>query len=546
MKKFLLYGFILAAMIMTAKTALAFDSKSIVLNDVPYATFMKGTFDNLVLDFSVITVKPDTLKAISLKNLGSANYLSQMKYLELWADEGAPGFQGMGIDREIGDFNSSADQQSWYLDNLSEQIQDTKRFFVTVETFSSVQKSATIQLQIPQLVDNNANGSFDYGDQGIFMDSGNNGPTNAAITNSNLQVFSDYNYDNLSPVIILSNLAAGDLVNTGNFKLQGKIRDQGNSSISSFKITINDQAFDITDIDATNYTWSFDWQNIIDGNYTLSLQAYDSQSNVGEIAPFQVMARKQIFNPANSIVVLDKLTVLANGLDKAVATISLKDENGFPLINWPIQVLGDADLLITSANFTTDHNGQVFVEIRSSAPGVKNFSILVNGQNFKTLSLKASNLDLAKLGINYGDLIKADSPAVYYLGADGKRYVFPTQNVYLSWYKDFSTVKIMSAQDLSLLTIGGNVTYRPGVKMIKIETDPKVYAVDSYGTLRWLKNEAVAKALYGSNWSSKVDDVPDAFFTNYQMGTTIENTSDFNPQIALENAISINADKKLK
>lgn len=57
--------------------------------------------------------------------------------------------------------------------------------------------------------------------------------------------------------------------------------------------------------------------------------------------------------------------------------------------------------------------------------------------------------------------------------------------------------------------------------MIKIQSDPKVYMVAHGGTLRWVSTEAIAVALYGSNWNTKIDDVPDGFFTNYTIGDAI-------------------------
>ena len=72
------------------------------------------------------------------------------------------------------------------------------------------------------------------------------------------------------------------------------------------------------------------------------------------------------------------------------------------------------------------------------------------------------------------------------------------------------------------------MTYRPGAKLVKIQTDPKVYAVSRNGVLHWVKTEALATALYGANWNTRVDDVPDTFFTNYTVGTPIENVWDIN------------------
>lgn len=121
-----------------------------------------------------------------------------------------------------------------------------------------------------------------------------------------------------------------------------------------------------------------------------------------------------------------------------------------------------------------------------------------------------------------GSRIKiALSKAVYYCGADGKRYVFPNDKTYYTWYANFSGVTTVSDATLASIPLGGNVTYRPGVKMVKIQSDPKVYAVDAGGTLRWVQSPDVAAALYGQDWSKLVEDVSDAFFINYKVGDPI-------------------------
>jgi hypothetical protein len=140
-----------------------------------------------------------------------------------------------------------------------------------------------------------------------------------------------------------------------------------------------------------------------------------------------------------------------------------------------------------------------------------------------------------------GDLIKASGPAVYYFAANGKRYVFPTDKTYFTWYSDFSSVKTITDSDLSAITIGGNVTYRPGVKLLKVTTDPRTYAVDAGHSLRWIKTEAIAKQLYGDNWAKSVDDLPDPFFVNYTVATPIETASDYVPATAMSASPTIQA-----
>ena len=123
--------------------------------------------------------------------------------------------------------------------------------------------------------------------------------------------------------------------------------------------------------------------------------------------------------------------------------------------------------------------------------------------------------------LSAGDLIKASGPAVYYYAADGKRYVFPNEKTYFSWYQNFNSVKTITDAELAAIMIGGNVTERAGTKLVKITTDPKVYAVTNWGVLHWVESEAVAKGLFGDNWAQRVIDVPDAFFVNYTVGSSV-------------------------
>lgn len=129
-----------------------------------------------------------------------------------------------------------------------------------------------------------------------------------------------------------------------------------------------------------------------------------------------------------------------------------------------------------------------------------------------------------------GSLIRGASVnSVYYLGDDGKRYVFPNEKIFKSWYQNFDAVTTIPDAQLHAIPLGGNVTYKPGTRLIKITTDPKTYAVDKGGLLRWITSEEVAVALYGQDWAGKVDDVPDAFFVNYKIGSPVFSTSDFTP-----------------
>jgi hypothetical protein len=111
----------------------------------------------------------------------------------------------------------------------------------------------------------------------------------------------------------------------------------------------------------------------------------------------------------------------------------------------------------------------------------------------------------------------------------GRRHAFPNANVYFTWHQNFSDIQVVNPTQLAAIPLGKNVTYKPGVKMIKFLTDPKVYAVDGGGVLRWIVSEEVVKALYGKDWSKMIDDVSDAFYTNYTFGLHITSSADFSP-----------------
>jgi hypothetical protein len=157
-----------------------------------------------------------------------------------------------------------------------------------------------------------------------------------------------------------------------------------------------------------------------------------------------------------------------------------------------------------------------------------------------------NNCDEAPSDVMVGDLIKGSTKAVYYLGGDCSRYVFPNAKTYFTWYSDFENIKTISDEALAELEIGGNVTYRPGVKMIKVQSGTKVYVVDKSGTRRWVETADAARGLYGEDWSSYVDDIPDAFWTNYSTGNIVKSSQDFDrEQVTLEN-VTINIDKDLE
>ncbi|MBI4256940.1 hypothetical protein HY626_02705 [Candidatus Uhrbacteria bacterium] len=117
--------------------------------------------------------------------------------------------------------------------------------------------------------------------------------------------------------------------------------------------------------------------------------------------------------------------------------------------------------------------------------------------------------------------------SVYYYATDGKRHAFPNERVFFTWFENFDDVIEVSADFMSDLTLGSNVTYHPGIKMVKFQSVPTVYAVEAQGVLRAIVNEDVAEDIYGSDWNQQIDDIPDTFYGNYDFGEMIDSAEDY-------------------
>ncbi len=91
-----------------------------------------------------------------------------------------------------------------------------------------------------------------------------------------------------------------------------------------------------------------------------------------------------------------------------------------------------------------------------------------------------------------------------------------------------TTVVIPSVTNFNIGNYGKKIfTDRPDpIKivgaMVKGETDPATYIVDSDGKLRWIKTEVVAKRLFGTTWDSNITWFNDSIIYTYQFGNVIE------------------------
>lgn len=67
---------------------------------------------------------------------------------------------------------------------------------------------------------------------------------------------------------------------------------------------------------------------------------------------------------------------------------------------------------------------------------------------------------------------------------------------------------------------------------MKFPSVPFVYVVAKGGILRPIANEALAATLYGPNWNKNVEDISEAFYSNYSFGDELADATSYNPSTA--------------
>ena len=208
--------------------------------------------------------------------------------------------------------------------------------------------------------------------------------------------------------------------------------------------------------------------------------------------------------------------------------------------NTDVRILRDSDYMIKSPHVLWENNGEYWyynarTKHKCAVDGLTVGSIPKNDRlrqlsggilywidevahtmKHQKLSCKKSSANSSVA--NYSLVKSPNSSAVYYIGDDRKRHAFPTEGVFKSWFGNFDSVQTISTAKLASFQLGENVKYRPGQRMVKLQSDPKVYAVDRNGTLRWVTDATVARDMYGVSWSVTIDDISDSMFVDYEVG----------------------------
>ncbi len=110
---------------------------------------------------------------------------------------------------------------------------------------------------------------------------------------------------------------------------------------------------------------------------------------------------------------------------------------------------------------------------------------------------------------------------VYYIDTGLLRRPFYDEQTYFTYENSFNQVNTVTDATLAALTIGKPMLPKAGVVLVKIVSDPSVFAVEGDNTiggqyLRWIPSESVATSLYGSHWADYVIDLPVTIFPQFK------------------------------
>lgn len=253
------------------------------------------------------------------------------------------------------------------------------------------------------------------------------------------------------------------------------------------------------------------------------------------------------FSLSKSTVIATPQTAVADGQQKINIRVTVVNDAQQPVIGKMVVLIpSQPGAMAVSAPMQTDVDGMAYFTITSALDNT--FGVYASVDGSPLIQQPVIYFTAPHCPFTPGTLIKlpddgdpdtqTDS-AVYYYGKDCKRHAFPNVRVFNSWYTNFENVHVISASEMADRPLGLNVTYKPGARLVKFQTLPKVYAVSRSGVLHWLTTETIASTLYGNSWNLQVDDIPDTFYENYSFGDDVVSAGQYFPQNERDNTPTI-------
>jgi len=508
-------------------------------------------FERLLLDFTVKSDVADTLYALTLKNEGSTRF-QYISSLDLWYDANFDGFEGLTLDKKIGEFTWVHQINGWAIKDLDMPIDtEGRRFFVTANLKSFSGSDEDFQVRIHSNSDLNNNGQYDHGDYGIYLE--NNNEPEIAVNQFNFIEIKDRN-DFVGPYIVGDNFTSDKTFGYGDsYVLFGLARDRMNSGLQNFQVQY--------EVDGEVSSWQsgtlgkqnadgiaelkYELKDIKkDKPYTIRFKLEDTRRNqtikefTNVVFEYEAGSPEKVDNsdlekgkeveedvvvPVSNVSIENSRVFVNRDLgirgtyadNDMYVKVQLRDAENNPIKAKIVKIIATRPTKQFEMMLQTGETGEALWTIESGVDATFTFAVEVDG---KTLPQKPQiTFVTPDLG---GQLMKVKNSSAVYLVKQGKRFVFPNSSIYKSYYKDYSEVATVSAEELQSYQIGTNVTYRPG-SLIKLPSLAKVYRVNKNGELNWIPTEVVAKKMYGPAWASLVHDVQDSYFGDYTIGEPI-------------------------
>lgn len=541
-RSFIIFAVILFSLFTVQASYAQFEIKDTIQTD--YITTYAEDNNLVVLDFDIKKNdgKSDVLNSLVIQNVQNLpnNTIAQVS---LWKDSGREGFQGFSIDEKIGDFVQY--QTEWILQNVNAAVSATgERFFVTIDVDENISSEVEFEPMLTELSDINNDGIYNLGtDFGAFFN--NNNDALITLRSKKFVTIDSDNRDILAPRVEAGNLDKDIIYTKDNiFTITGFVQDRMDRGVQEVKVSVKKKGESKLYKDATftkNENGVLEWEYKVSNleyntPYEIILFARDTIGNFVEKSALEITFKeKQVIVievptelevPVESsnvsfeksrLFVNRSLAIRAPFEDTDIhAKVLLLDAAGKPISGKLVTVHADRPGKQHELTLMTGEDGTALWIINSTVNSTFTLYAEVDG---KQLAQKPTIKFIdARLG---GELIKASNSKAVYLLKDDKRYVFPNQAIYKSYYENFDSVKEVTPEEMASYQLGGNIRYRPG-SLIKIPSIPKVYRVNEEGVLNWIKSESKAREMYGPTWASLVHDLADSYFVDYSIGNSVE------------------------
>lgn len=311
------------------------------------------------------------------------------------------------------------------------------------------------------------------------------------------------------------------------------VQPSSNYNVTNCWLYVDGSNVEAMDEDYTNYfTTDYTFRN--DGSYTVYARCTDSSGKYVNGTSRTVTVSNQ--DDDNSSLSVPTVSPSSATEDRSTE-FSVRPTSSYNVTSCWLYVDGDkvATMNEDSTNyFTADYtfhdHGSYSVYARcydSSGTYVTGSKRTVTVYSSGSSNNNANEGDLIKIACGSHPSANDTCKAVYYYGEDGYRHAFPNESVYYTWYNDFDDVIEISSSDMSDITIGKNVTYRPGSVLVQFSGSSSIYAVEKKHTLRKYTSTSLLRTDYGSNYEDVIVTVPDTLYGNYSIGSVIDSSSDF-------------------